>query len=130
MKILLTDDMVSMRHILLHMLRNLGYTDIDEAVDGDQAFTMLHQKQYDLLITDLYMPKLNGKQLLNQIRNDPKLSQLPVLMVTCEDEKATIEEIIASKVTGFIIKPFNIRTLKKHLHWINHPGPNSIPIEC
>ena len=50
MKILLTDDMVSMRHILLHMLRNLGYTDIDEAVDGDQAFTMLHQKQYDLLV--------------------------------------------------------------------------------
>ena len=40
MKILLTDDMVSMRHILLHMLRNLGYTDIDEAVDGDQALLL------------------------------------------------------------------------------------------
>ncbi len=115
MKILVVDDMISMRHVLLQILRSLGYTDNDEATDGRQAFQMLQNNAYDLLITDFYMPKLNGQQLLDKIRNQRELAYLPVLMVTCENDKDKIRSVIASKVTGFIVKPFTAQTIEKQL---------------
>jgi len=118
MKILVTDDMVSMRHVMIHMLRGLGHEDIDEAVDGSQAYDMLQKRHYDLLITDLNMPKMDGKQLLKKVKTDKNLNYLPVLMVTCEDDRNKVTEIIKSKVSGFIIKPFNLRTLKRQLQKI------------
>ncbi len=112
MKILVVDDMVSMRHVMLHMLRSLGHTDIDEAADGLQALGLLNKKSYDLLITDYHMPKVDGQQLLRTIRNNKGLADLPVLMISCEDEKARVQAIIASDVTDFIIKPFSLQTLE------------------
>lgn len=115
MKILVVDDMISMRHVMLHMLRDLGYCDFDEATDGVQALAMLHKSHYQLVITDLHMPNLDGQQLLHRIRTDEHLSGLPVLMVTCEADKEKIKSILSSNVTGFIIKPFTTNTLKKQL---------------
>ena len=129
MKILVTDDMPSMRHVMIHMLRNLGYKDIDEAVDGVQAFSMMHKNQYDLLITDLNMPKLDGNSLLKKVRSDAKLKDIPVLMVTCEDEKQKVKEIIASKVSGFIVKPFNMRTLKAQLQKMSRTDKDTIQLD-
>lgn len=120
MKILVVDDMSSMRHVMMHMLASLGHNDTDEASSGIQALKMLRLNNYDLLITDLHMPNLNGEQLLNKVRDDKRLQDLPVLMVSCEDDKAKIMGLIAGEVTGFMKKPFNINTLKKQLSWI-HP---------
>lgn len=124
MKILVVDDMTSMRHVMLHMLASLGHYDNDEAVNGLQALKMLKTKHYDLLITDLHMPNLDGKQLLDKVRHDKNLARLPVLMVSCEDDKAIIMDLIAEKVTGFMVKPFNLQTLKKQLRWINTAAPS------
>ena len=118
MKILVVDDMPSMRQVMLHMLASLGYSDPDEASCGLHALKMLRLNDYDLLITDLHMPNLDGEQLLSKIRQDKKLHNLPVLMVSCEDDKAKIMALIAGEVTGFMVKPFNCNTLKKQLHWI------------
>jgi len=118
MKILVVDDMTSMRHVLIHMLRSLGFTDNEEASDGLHALNLLRKNKYDLVITDLHMPKLDGKGLLNEIRNHKSLKAMPVLMVSCEDEKSTIEEVIASQVNGFIVKPFNTKTLARQMDWI------------
>ncbi|SFC00389.1 response regulator [Pseudoalteromonas denitrificans] len=115
MKILIVDDMTSMRHVLMHMLRDIGHSDCDEATDGLQALSLLYKKQYDLLITDLHMPNLDGKQLLEKIRAETEFSKLPVLMISSEDERAKVKEIIAAKVTGFIVKPFNYNTLQKQI---------------
>lgn len=115
LKILVVDDMLSMRQVLMHMLRNLGYKHLDEASNGIEALKKLRAKDYDLLITDLHMPNLDGKQLLEKVRSDNKLASLPVLMVSCEDDRKKITDIIASKVNGFIIKPFNIDMLEKNL---------------
>jgi two-component system, chemotaxis family, chemotaxis protein CheY len=118
MKILVVDDMISMRHVMIHMLRDLGYNQVDEAADGVQALDKLHKGDYDLLITDYYMPNINGKQLLDRIRHEQRLADLPVLMVSCEDDKKKIKSLIDAKVTGFIVKPFTANTLKKQLNWI------------
>ncbi len=116
MKILVVDDMPLMRHVLINMLRKLQYTDADEATDGKQAFTLLQSKSYDLLITDYHMPHLDGLALLERVRNDSKLSDLPVMMVTCEDNKEDVRAIIKAKVSDIIIKPFSLNTLEKHLN--------------
>ncbi len=115
MKILVVDDMISMRHVMIHMLREMGYNDVDEAPDGVQALDKLRKAKYDLVITDYYMPNIDGRQLLERIRYDDELADLPVLMVSCEDDKNKIKPLIAAKVTGFIIKPFTMQTLTKQL---------------
>ena len=115
MKILVVDDIPLMRHVLINMLRNLNYLDIVEATDGIQAFTLLKKQSFDLVITDLYMPKMDGKDLLNRIRNDEQLTSIPVLMVTCEDNSKAIKNVIAAKVSGIIVKPFSLKVLSEHL---------------
>jgi len=118
MKILVVDDMSSMRNVMIHMLNSLGYNNTDAASGGLQALKMLRVNNYDLLITDLHMPNLNGEQLLAKIRKDEKLQDLPVLMVSCEDDKTKIMGLIAGEVTGFMIKPFDMDTLKRQLRLV------------
>lgn len=115
MKILVVDDMPLMRHVLINMLRKLDYKDIVEATDGLQALTILKSQTIDLIITDLYMPKMDGITLLDNIRKDAELATLPVLMVTCEDNTETVKKVISAKVSGFIIKPFNMNVLLAQL---------------
>lgn len=115
MKILIVDDTMSMRHIIKHMLEDLGYAKCDEATDGALAFKMLKTKSYDLLITDFYMPKINGIQLLKRVREDESLRELPVLMITGEDSREQIKLIIEAKVSAYLKKPFNLLALKKQL---------------
>ena len=115
MKILVVDDMPLMRHVLINMLRQLDYKDIVEATDGLQALNILQNQMFDLVITDLHMPKMDGITLLDNIRKDAELKNLPVLMVTCEDSSETVKKIINAKVSGFIVKPFNMNVLAAQL---------------
>ena len=115
MKVLVVDDMVAMRLVMINMLRHVGFEKLDEAVDGFQALGMLKNTSYDLVITDLNMPKMDGQQLLKSIRNDQKLKDTPVIMVTCENDKKKVQQALLEKVSGFILKPFNLKTLEKQL---------------
>ncbi|MBH0000015.1 response regulator [Pseudoalteromonas sp. NSLLW24] len=116
MKILVVDDMPLMRHVLINMLRKLEYSNIVEATDGLQALVFLRNQHFDLVITDLHMPKMDGVSLLTNIRKDKELADIPVLMVTCEDSKDKVKQVIAAKVSGFIIKPFNMNVLSSQLN--------------
>lgn len=115
MKILVVDDMPLMRHVLINMLRQLDYKDIVEATDGLQALNILQNQMFDLVITDLHMPKMDGITLLDNIRKDAELKNLLVLMVTCEDSSSTVKKAINAKVSGFIVKPFNMNVLSAQL---------------
>jgi len=115
MRVLVVDDMAAMRHVMINMLRHVGFEHLDEAVDGFQALGMLKNASYDLVITDLNMPKMDGQQLLKSIRNDQKLKDTPVIMVTCENDKKKVQQALLEKVSGFILKPFNLQTLEKQL---------------
>ncbi|MFC3032589.1 response regulator [Pseudoalteromonas fenneropenaei] len=127
MKILVVDDMPLMRHVLINMLRKLDYSDIVEATDGQQALTLLKQTPFELVITDLHMPRVNGKELVDKIHADPQLAHLPIMVVTCEDNKKTIHELISAQIDGFIIKPFCLTTLQKQLKYIKAKRDSLLP---
>lgn len=115
MKILVVDDMSSMRRIIKNTLKQLGYPNTDEAEDGDQALDKVRSAPFDLVVSDWNMPNMNGLDLLKAIRQDPKLSALPVLMVTTEAEMENILEAIRSGVNSYILKPFTPETMKEKI---------------
>ncbi len=117
-KILVVDDFSTMRRIIKNLLRDLGFVNADEADDGLTALPMLQAGNYDLLITDWNMPGMQGIDLLRAVRADPKLSTMPVLMVTAEQKKAQIIEAAQAGVNGYIVKPFTAGTLKEKLEKI------------
>lgn len=118
MKILIVDDFSTMRRIIKNLLRDLGYTNTQEADDGMTALPMLQADNYDFLITDWNMPGMQGIELLKNLRKDPKLAKLPVLMVTAEQKREQIVEAAQAGVNGYIVKPFTAVTLKEKIEKI------------
>jgi two-component system chemotaxis response regulator CheY len=115
MKILVVDDMSTMRRIVKNLLRDLGFSNISEADDGKTALPMLQSGGYDFLVTDWNMPGMQGIELLRAVRADEKLSSLPVLMVTAEQKREQIVEAAEAGVNGYIVKPFTAATLKEKM---------------
>jgi len=118
MKILVVDDFSTMRRIVRNQLRELGFSDIEEAEDGGAAFQLLQSKPIDFVVTDWNMPGITGLELLKKIRADEKLKSLPVLMVTAEAKREQIVEAAQSGVNGYVVKPFNAVTLQSKIERI------------
>ncbi|MEO5357080.1 MAG: chemotaxis response regulator CheY [Nitrospirae bacterium YQR-1] len=115
MRILVVDDFSTMRRIIKNILKQLGYEKIEEAEDGEQAFTKLKNGDFDFLITDWNMPNVTGLELLKRVRADAKLKALPVLLVTAEAEKEQVIEAVKAGVNNYVIKPFTSDVLKEKL---------------
>jgi two-component system chemotaxis response regulator CheY len=115
MKILVVDDFSTMRRIIKNLLKDLGFTNIQEADDGNTALPMLVQGDFDFVVTDWNMPGMQGIDLLRAVRADDKLKHLPVLMVTAESKKEQIVAAAQAGVNGYIVKPFTAATLKAKL---------------
>ncbi|MGX2041269.1 chemotaxis response regulator CheY [Methylocaldum sp. MU1018] len=118
MKILVVDDFSTMRRIIRNLLRELGFNNIFEADDGQSALPKLRAGGIDFLITDWNMPGMTGIDLLRAVRADPKLAQLPVLMVTAEAKRDQIVEAAQAGVNGYVIKPFTAATLQEKIEKI------------
>jgi two-component system chemotaxis response regulator CheY len=115
---LVVDDFSTMRRILAGLLRELGYSHIREAEDGEKALHLLRcgqGPQIDFVVTDWNMPIMDGLALLKAIRQDGNLSHLPVLMVTAEAKKENIIAAAHAGADGYIVKPFNATTLKEKM---------------
>ena len=115
MKILIVDDFSTMRRIIKNLLRDLGFTNTDEADDGQTALPKLQAGGFDFLITDWNMPGMQGIDLLKAVRADPELKELPVLMVTAESKREQIVEAAQAGVNGYVVKPFTAQTLKEKI---------------
>ncbi len=118
MKILIVDDFSTMRRIIKNLLRDLGFTNTQEADDGSTALPMLKKGGFDFLVTDWNMPGMTGIELLQAVRADPELSSLPVLMVTAEAKREQIIRAAEAGVNGYIVKPFTANTLKEKIEKI------------
>jgi two-component system chemotaxis response regulator CheY len=119
-KILVVDDMSTMRKIVRNMLGKMGLSNIEEADDGDPAWKMLNEahdagKPYEFVVSDWNMPTLTGLDLLKNIRSSEKFKKLPFLMVTAEAEQANVVIAVKAGVSNFVVKPFSIQTLKEKI---------------
>lgn len=118
MKILVVDDFSTMRRIIKNILKQIGFTNIEEAEDGDGALARMRQDKYDLIISDWNMPNMTGLDLLKAIRSDSVLNGVPVLMVTAEAKKENVVEAIKAGVNNYIVKPFTAEILREKIEKI------------
>jgi len=114
-KFLVVYDFSTMRRIVRNLLKELGYTNVDEAEDGVQALQKLRSDQFDFVVSDWNMPNMDGLTMLQEIRKDPALSKLPVLMVTAEAKKENIVAAAQAGANGYVVKPFTAATLDEKL---------------
>jgi len=112
MRILIVDDFATMRRIVRNILKQLGYTNAEDADDGTSALALLKSEKFDFVITDWNMPKMTGLDLLKSIRSDPNLKSIPVLMVTAEALQENIVAAAKAGVNDYVVKPFDAQTLK------------------
>ena len=118
LKFLVVDDFSTMRRIVRNLLKELGYTNVDEAEDGAIALQKLNSGSFDFVVTDWNMPNMDGLQLLQTIRSTPSLQHLPVLMITAEAKKENIIAAAQAGASGYVVKPFTAVTLAEKLQKI------------
>jgi two-component system chemotaxis response regulator CheY len=114
-KFLVVDDFSTMRRIVRNLLKELGFTNVDEAEDGAVALQRLKSGGIDFVITDWNMPNMDGLTLLQTVRADPTLKHLPVLMITAEAKKENIIAAAQAGASGYIVKPFTAATLNEKM---------------
>lgn len=118
MKILVVDDMSTMRRITKNFLKQLGFNNVEEAENGQDVLAKLRAESYGFVVSDWNMPVMTGIEMLRAIRADEKLKTLPVLMVTAEAQKDNIVEAAQAGVSNYIVKPFTAETLQDKMNKI------------
>lgn len=115
MRILVVDDMSTMRRIVKNIFKELGFSHVEEAENGKAALDKLRAGKFDLVVSDWNMPVMPGIELLRNIRADAGLKHIPVLMVTAEAKQENLVEAIQAGVSNYIVKPFTAETVKEKL---------------
>jgi two-component system chemotaxis response regulator CheY len=114
-KVLVVDDFATMRRIIKGVLKQLGFSDIIEAEDGNLALNELKKEKVGLIVSDWNMPNMSGLDLLKAVREDEGLKNIPFIMVTAEGQKENVIEAVKSGVSNYIVKPFTPETFGEKL---------------
>jgi len=112
-KILLVDDVASMRDVIKAFLHSGGHTQIDSAHDGVHARQQINNNDYAVVICDLEMPKMNGIELLQYVRTQHQQRHVQFVMVTAHNNKDNIKQAMVAGVNDYIAKPFQPDSLIK-----------------
>jgi two-component system chemotaxis response regulator CheY len=118
MRLLVVDDFSTMRRIVRNLLKELGFCNVEEAEDGQVALNKLNHQRFDFVVSDWYMPNMDGLELLKQVRADPQLKSLPFMMITAEAKRENIIAAAMAGASGYIVKPFTAVTLEQKLNKI------------
>jgi two-component system chemotaxis response regulator CheY len=120
-RILVVDDMLTMRKLVGKVCKDIGFTDITEAADGNLAWQALNAASppIGLIISDWNMPNCSGIDLLRKIRSDAKYGKLPFILVTAEAEQSQIIEAVKAGVSNYVVKPFTADVLKQKLEQVH-----------
>jgi two-component system chemotaxis response regulator CheY len=118
LRFLVVDDFSTMRRIVRSLLKESGYTDVDEAEDGAVALKKLLASNFDFVVCDINMPNMNGFQLLAEVKKNDAIKHIPILMVTAEARKEDILLAAKSGAAGYIVKPFTKAILEDKISLI------------
>lgn len=118
LRFLVVDDFSTMRRIVCNLLKDSGFTDLEEAEDGSSALTKLRNGNFDFVVCDINMPNVNGLQLLAEVKKDPALKHIPILMVTTEARKEDILLAAQLGAAGYVVKPFTKAILEDKVIYI------------
>ena len=113
MRVMLVDDSKTIRRIQRSILEQIGYTEIEEACDGQDALSRVSAFQPNLILLDWNMPNMDGLTFLKNFRQ--KDTATPVIMVTTESEKTRVIEAIRAGVNNYVVKPFTPDILQQRI---------------
>ena len=113
--VLVVDDQLTMRALVRTGLQQLGFADISEAPDGEEALRVMLTKPTQLVISDFNMPKLDGLGLLRAVRSHPPISKLAFIMLTGRADKELVQRAVQYGVNNYLVKPFTVTILKEKI---------------
>lgn len=115
-KILIVDDSVSMRQMIVFTLKEAGYV-VEEAENGQKGLDKAKSQKFDVVISDVNMPIMDGITMVKQVRSLPNYKFVPILVLTTETSQEKKQEGKQAGATGWLVKPFNpeqlISTIKR-----------------
>jgi two-component system, chemotaxis family, chemotaxis protein CheY len=128
-RILIIDDMSTMRQLVKAQLRTMGFKNFYEAENGEQAFGVLQaqtkaQEGIELVLSDWNMPQLTGIDLLKRVRATPEYKELPFMLITAEGEQSQVLDAIKAGVSNYLVKPFTPASIQEKIAavWKKHFG--------
>ena len=127
MPVLVVDDYSTMVRIIRNLLRQVGFSDVDDSNDGAAALAKMRAKRYGLVISDWNMEPMSGYELLLQVRADPALGETPFIMVTAESKTDNVIAARKAGVNNYIVKPFNAQTLRTKIEAVLAEAAESAP---
>ena len=111
--ILIVEDSATTRSLIRAVIDELGDYETVEAGSGFEALKMLPQQEYDLIVTDINMPDINGLELINFVRNNPRYNHLPIIIVSTERSEEDKKRGMALGATAYVTKPFKSSELQE-----------------
>ncbi len=126
-RILIADDMPTIRDLVKAQLKNMGFKNIVEVGDGEAAMNALVANStagspFQLVISDWNMPKMTGLEFLKQVRASAEWANLPFVLLTSETERDQVTEAILAGVSQYVVKPFAAKIFEEKLKsvWLKH----------
>ena len=121
-KVLVVEDDQDNREMVLKVLKYNGYGVI-EAVDGQEAIEKAKTENPDLILLDLYIPKMDGYEVTRTLKGDQDLKHIPIIALTAHAMKGNREEALAAGCDGYIAKPINVRELPQQIEQFLRRSP-------
>ncbi|MBA4803347.1 MAG: response regulator [Brevundimonas sp.] len=115
LKVLVVDDQQTIRALIRNSLKDLGVSVIEDAVDGEDALRKLLAGNFNLIISDYNMPKLDGLNLLRAVRAAPQLKQIGFIMLTGRADTDLVKRAVQFGVNNYLVKPFTVATLRSKI---------------
>lgn len=110
--ILVVEDSTTMSQIMRAILRQIGFRNVDQVQNGNEALTKLRAGNYSIIISDWNMESMSGYDLLKEVRADEKLAHIRFIMVSAEPSIAHVVATKKAKANCYLMKPFNAEALR------------------
>lgn len=120
-RILVVEDNQDNREMVVKVLKVNGY-EVIEAVDGEEAIEKTKAENPDLILLDIYLPKMDGYEAARRLKGDRNLRNIPIIALTAHAMKGNMEEALAAGCDGYITKPIDVRELPKHIEHFLKPN--------